>query len=235
MEALIWIVVVAAVVAGLLISWHLRMRRRQDLASFALAHGLEFSIPDPFGLLGLPFRFLTKGDGRGVENVVWGAYGGQPLKAFDYWYYEQSTSSEGTTSRTYHRFSCVVLELPAAFPALQVMPEGVLSRLADHVGLRDLEMESEEFNRRYQVDAGAREFAYEVVDARMIRWLLGLGWPLSFALSGPYALLWTKRMAPSRLATLMGAAGSFRKRIPRMVWGRYGLPAEGSPSGADLA
>ena len=236
MEALIWILVVAAVLAGLLIGWHLKMRRREDLASFALAHGLEFSIRDPFGLLGLPFRFLAKGDGRGAENVMWGAHGDHPLKAFDYWYFEESHSSDGGTSRTYYRFSCVALEVPAHFPDLQVTPEGLLSRLADGLGMRDLEMESEEFNRRYQVTSSVRAFAYQMIDARMIRWLLGLRWPLSVAFAGPYVLLWTRRLAPRRLGTLLGAAGSFRKRIPRMVWGEYGVePSPGSPSGTGLA
>ena len=236
MEGLIWVLGVAAVLAGLLISWRLKMRRREDLASFALAHDLEFSIPDPFGLLGLPFRFLTKGDGRGVENVVWGAFGGQPLKAFDYWYYEENHSSDGGTSRSYHRFSCVALEVPAHFPDLQVTPEGILSRLADGLGLRDLEMESEEFNRRYQVSSSVRGFAYQMIDARMIRWLLGLRWPLSVAFAGPYVLLWTRRLPPQRLGTLLGAAASFQKRIPRMVWGEYGPgPSQDSPSGTGLA
>lgn len=234
MEALIWILAVVAVVAGLLISWHLKMRRREDLASFALAHGLEFSARDPFGLLGLPFRFLAKGDGRGVENVLWGSQGDRPLKAFDYWYFEENHSSDGGSSRTYYRFSCVVLEVEALFPDLQVTPEGVLSRLADGLGLRDLEMESEEFNRRYQVTASVRDFAYQMVDARMIRWLLALRWPLSVAFAGPYVLLWTKRLPPRRMGTLLGAARSFHKRIPGMVWGEYGTPS-GSPSASGLA
>jgi hypothetical protein len=47
----------------------------------------------------------------------------------------------------------VVIEVPAAFPHLTMAREGLFTRLADHLGMEDIEFESPEFNRRYKVKA----------------------------------------------------------------------------------
>ncbi|HEV8572282.1 MAG TPA: DUF3137 domain-containing protein [Actinomycetota bacterium] len=145
------------------------------------------------------------------------------MKVCDYWYYDEYRDSEGRTRRTFHRFNCGVLEVDAAFPPIVVSREGVLSRLADHLGFRDIEFESEEFNRRFQVQAGDRKFAYELVDARMMRWLLSLERSVSFEVAGRWILAYHGRVRPAALVPLIGAASEFRDRIPRTAWGRYGI------------
>lgn len=70
---LLFIVLAAA---GVAVSFYLKQRRRNGLALLARQLGLEFWPTDTQGCLGLPFHLLTKGDGRGVENVMWGTWGG---------------------------------------------------------------------------------------------------------------------------------------------------------------
>jgi hypothetical protein len=77
--------------------------------------GLSYSPEDAMGCLGLPFALLAKGDGRGTENVLWGTWQGIDVREFDYWYYEESTDSEGHRTRSYSRFSCAVTEVEAVF------------------------------------------------------------------------------------------------------------------------
>ena len=48
----------------------------------------------------MSFTFFTKGDGRGCENVLWGRWQDLPLAVTDFWYYEESTDSKGSRSRT---------------------------------------------------------------------------------------------------------------------------------------
>lgn len=172
MEILVFVGFVVAAIGAVALSLYLQSKRRQEFFSFAGRFGFEYSREDPFHLIDLPFRLFARGDGRGVENVLWGDWKGQGVRVCDYWYYDEHRDSEGRTRRTYHRFNCAVLEVGAAFPGLVVSREGFLTRLADHMGFRDIEFESEEFNRRFQVQAGERRFAYELIDARMIRWLL---------------------------------------------------------------
>lgn len=107
-----------------------------------------------------------------------GCLAGRPVPGFDYSYYEESTDSKGHASRSYRRFSCVQLEVPASFPILEIAPESVLTRLADAVGLDDIDFELDEFNRRFNVKASERRFAYELIDQRMTRFLMEMteGW-----------------------------------------------------------
>jgi hypothetical protein len=226
MEILLFVGFAVLAVAGVALSLYLQSKRRQEFFSFAQRFGFEYSRQDPFQLLGLPFRLFGRGDGRGVENVMWGDWKGRSVKVCDYWYYDEQRDSDGRTRRTYHRFNCAVIEVRAAFPGLVVSREGFLSRLADHIGFRDIEFESEEFNRRFQVQAAERRFAYELIDARMIRWLLSLDRPVSFEVAGPWILAYHGRVRPEGLIPLIGAAAELRERIPRGAWSLYGTRQE---------
>jgi hypothetical protein len=77
---------------------HVRLQRQRSMGALAANQGLDFSIADPFGTLGEPFSLLEKGDGRGVENVMWGTWHELQVRAFDYWYFDESTDSNGRTS-----------------------------------------------------------------------------------------------------------------------------------------
>ncbi|HEV8682684.1 MAG TPA: hypothetical protein VGS09_07910 [Actinomycetota bacterium] len=223
MEILFFLGFIVLAIAAVSLSLYLQAKRRQEFFAFAQGFGFEYSRRDPFGLLELPFHLFTRGDGRGIENVLWGQWKGQPVKVCDYWYYEEHRDSEGRTRRTYHRFNCAALEVDAAFPPIVVGREGLFSRLADHLGFRDIEFESEEFNRRFQVRSGDRRFAYELVDARMMRWLLALERSVSFEVVGRWILAYHGRVRPEALVPLIGAAAEFRDRIPRAAWGQHGI------------
>ena len=121
-----------------------KVERQREFHALALGHGLDFSIDDPFDTLGEPFALLQRGDGRGVENVVWGEWKGLEIRAFDYWYYEEPTDSKGHTSRSYSRFDSVLTRIDASCPALQISEENIFTRLADALTFRDIEFESEE-------------------------------------------------------------------------------------------
>ncbi len=221
---LLFVVVAAAVAIG---AWYLARRRREAFRTFARSHALQYSRRDPFGLVGLPFRLFQKGDGRRVENVLSGAWRGEQVRAFDYWYYEESQTSEGSRSRTYHRFSCALLEVSASFPQLSIDRENLFTRLADGIGFRDIEMESGEFNRRFQIASSDRKFAYALIDARMMKWLLGLRQRGAFEVREGWLLAFVgKRVPPVGFAPIIEMARGFRDRIPRAAWSMYGRGTE---------
>lgn len=219
-------VVAALVVLVAVYHWRQKERRRQELAMWALERGLSFSVADPHNLPTLGFHLFSKGDGRGCENVATGTWEGLDVRVADYWYYERSQSSQGRSSRTYYRFSVVLAAVDALLPPTRIEKENVLSRLADRLAMRDLEFESDEFNRAFEVRADDREFAYKLIDARMMEWLLHTAGRQCFEVSGPWAMAYCKQLPPAEVITLLQAVQGFVGQVPRLVWADYGKAAQ---------
>jgi hypothetical protein len=221
-----WIFVVFFVVAGGIayVSYYLKKKRREGLAFAARQMGMRFALTDPFDTLSEPFDLLQKGDGRGVENVMWGAWQDLECRLFDYWYYDESTDSKGNRSRTYHRFSCVMSPVEASCSHLTLGKENLFTRIGDHLGFRDIELESEEFNRAFTVRSPDRKFAVDFCDARMMQWLLAHGEGFGFEVVGDRLLASCRKLAPTELIPLLGSMKGFRDEIPRVVFSLYPKP-----------
>ena len=190
---LLLFLVFALVVAGVAYySYQLKLQRQREMRALAFGQRLDFSLDDPFGTLGEPFSLFQKGDGRGVENVMWGSWQGLEIRVFDYWYYEESTDSKGHRSKSYSRFDCLITTVDASCPRLQISEENVFTRLADALTFRDIEFESEEFNRRFTVKGPDERFATAFCDARMMQWLLRHGEGYAFEVVGDRLLCWTR-------------------------------------------
>jgi hypothetical protein len=218
---LVFVLFAAIAIAVAVYSYRAKLERRRDLSALALNQGLDFSVQDPFATLDEPFSLFLRGDGRGVENVLWGVWNGLELRAFDYWYYEESTDSNGHTSRSYSRFDCALMLVDVLCPRLEIAEENLLTRLADAMTFRDIAFESEEFNRRFNVRSDDVRFASALVDARMMAWLLGHGDGYAFELVGDRLLCWCRRVAPAEIVHLMGTAQAFRGQIPDVVKSLY--------------
>lgn len=213
-----------AIVVG---SYYLKKKRREALAAMARQLGLSYSQEDTAGCLTLPFALLQRGDGRGTENLLSGTWQEMPIREFDYWYYEESTDSKGHTSRSTYRFSCVVTEVEAGLSALTLNRENLFTRLADSLGLADMEFELDEFNRAFTVKCKDRKFANDFIDQRMMHWLLGTDRAFAFETCGPWLLVYSKRRKPTELTPLFGTIRQFRDGIPRVVYDLYGLRPSG--------
>jgi hypothetical protein len=228
---LIFILILGVIGLAAYFAWQAKQKRREGLRLFALQQGMQFSTADPFGIpASYPFHLFGLGDGRGCENVMAGEWKGLPVKEADYWYYTESTDSKGHQTKTYHRHSVVVAALTCVLPHVSVGRENLFSRLTDHLGFHDIEFESEAFNRAYDVKADDREFAFKLLDARMIRWLESLDGGFGFEVSGPNMLVWSGRRGATELIPLFGSARMFCDHIPRLVWNEYG----GDPARPDI-
>jgi hypothetical protein len=223
--ALVFVLIGVIGIGGWALSRYLKQRRIIALGAMARQLGLTFSSEDTVGCLGFPFSLLSRGDGRGTENVMSGTWQGLPMTEFDYWYFEESTDSQGRTSRSYSRFSCAVTEVDAACSHLTLGRENLLTRLADHVGLHDIEFESDAFNRAFNVKARDRKFANDLVDARMMQWLLGVDGRFQFEVAGSWILVYSRRLRPTELVPLLGTAQQFREHVPRVVFELYPVRA----------
>jgi hypothetical protein len=221
-----WIFVVFIAVGGGIayLGYYLKKKRREGLAFAARQMGMQFALNDPFDTLSEPFDLLEKGDGRGVENVMWGTWQDIECRLFDYWYYDESTDSKGNRSRTYHRFSCVMSPVEAACSHLTLGRENIFTRMGDHLGFRDIELESEEFNRAFTVRSPDRKFAVDFCDARMMEWLMAHGEGYGFEVVGDRLLASCKRLGPTELIPLLGSMKGLRDQIPRVVYSLYPKP-----------
>ena len=127
MQALLFVGVVAVIIAFVVLQYVMKQRRRDALAEFATTYRLEYSPTDPFGLVDRSFRLFQQGDGRGCENVVWGAWQGLPVREADYWYYTESIDSNGNRTKSYHYFTVALVDIDAAVPYVRVEKEDLLS------------------------------------------------------------------------------------------------------------
>lgn len=151
-------------------------KRREGLAALATAKGWTYVERDDRwvdGFEGAPFGL---GHNRQAKNVLTGVYDGRPFVSFDYVYYttETSTDSEGRTTRreVSHPYGVTGLDMGAAFPPLSVTPEGMIGRFFGRITNRDIELESEDFNRAFTVTCPDRKFASDILHPRMMELLL---------------------------------------------------------------
>jgi len=230
-ELLTWLpfvlvpVVFAAVIAVAVHTWRANRRRVEELALWGMQRDFEFSHEDSNDLDRLDFHLFTLGDGRGCENVLTGRWEDMPVTLADYWYYDEDKSN-GRSSRTYHRFSVMLATIAAALPHVRIGHENAFSRLVDKLGFDDVQFESEQFNRRFRVHADDKQFAYKLLDARMIEWLLATAGPHCYEVHGQWVLVHSKRLPPAKLTTLLPAGKGFIGKVPRLVWADYGTDKE---------
>ena len=150
-------------------------KRREALEAAARQLGFSFS-PDKDRAFASRYGFLNHmddGSNRYAYNIMRGtASDGSPCSIFDYHYETYSTDSKGRRTTHHHYYSVFTLILPASFPELEIKPEGFFSKLGQALGFDDIDFESMEFSKRYQVKSGDKKFAYDVCNALMIDYLL---------------------------------------------------------------
>src|SRR5881409_1018968 len=220
---LILILVGGVTLVGLIayLSYLSKKKRRLGFQTMARQLGLSYSPEDPFGLLGQPFSLFQKGDGQGIENVLSGEWQGLDVRAFDFWYYEESTDSKGSTSRSYYRFDCAIVPIAAACPELLIDHETFLTRLAGALSFHDIEFEDETFNKAFNVRGNDRKFANDALDARMMEWLLGHGQDYAVEIVGNRVLVAGPKIPPTELVQLIGTAKEFLEHVPDVVFSLY--------------
>jgi hypothetical protein len=221
---LLFILVIAAAGGIAYLAYWLKKQRRLGFAAVAKRLGLVYTQDDPYGLLDRPFALLEKGDGRGVENVISGTWQGLDVRVFDFWYYEESSDGQGHTSRTYYRFDCAVLPVAAVCPHLVIGRETLVTRLAGALSFHDIEFENEGFNRTFNVKCEDRKFANDVVDSRMIDWLMAHGGDARFEVTGAGVLVAIDRCSPRELIGLLQLGKGFVDHVPEVVFSLYPQP-----------
>lgn len=166
---LLVLIVIVGVIALAIFLHRQEQKRRRALRAWAAGHRFTFSaakdktLADRFDGFGI----LHRGHSRHAKNVVSGTHNDRPLWAFDYSY----TTGSGRNRRT-HRFSAVVIKCAHPLIPLTIRREHLFDRVGEFIGLDDIDFESAEFSRRFYVKSPDRRWAYDVIHATMMEFLL---------------------------------------------------------------
>ena len=143
--------------------------RRGSFDAQARRAGFHPQAGDPLGLMGMPFGLFRRAASvRDLENTARGVRGRREIVVADYWYAPSSNPSLDD----YRRFVCVIDPDRQEWPDLVVTPMGPIAAARDAMGLARVDMESERFNRAFEVRTNDRRFAAAFLDARMMDWLM---------------------------------------------------------------
>ena len=199
-------------------SWQQDQKRRQLLMMWATNSGFAYVVEDDSWCNrwnGTPFG---EGDHRKAENVITGTVANKPFASFDYSYQTHSSDGKGGRSTTTHRYVVTSVQLPTLLPQLQVTPENLMTRLGNALGLDDIELESEDFNRRFRVHARDRKFACDVLTPRTMQLLLSRP-ALSWRIDGSDIVAWEDdRLSPSVVLATTSQLREIIDGIPSFVW-----------------
>ena len=186
----ILIVVIAAVAVCALVFAHLQAKKRREaLAALARTRGLAFdpSTDASHDVRFARFAMFRKGRSRVAYNTISGTLdlGGRSLavRTGDFRYRESRGSGKNRRTVTI-RLSYLIAWNPfGSVPETIVRREGVFDRLKGMLGFDDIDFESVEFSRRFHVSSEDKRFAYDLIDSRMMEFLLRTA-PPAFELEG---------------------------------------------------
>ena len=225
MRALIPVLLIVGIpLAGYLAyrSWQQEQKRREMLLQWATSSGFQYTVEDDGWCerwTGTPFG---EGDHRRACNVISGAIKDRSFAAFDYSYQTHSSDSHGNRTTTTHHYMVTSLQLPAYLPRLQVTAENVLTRLGNAFGVDDIELESEDFNRRFRVACNDRKFASDVLSPRTMELLLARDAPC-WRIDGTDVVAWDDgRLSPARILANLDTMSAVVAGVPSFVWHDHG-------------
>jgi hypothetical protein len=146
------------------------LRTRQErLVRWAHQHNLSFSKRNDrsFDLQFPHFRYLRQGLNRTANNIARGMWNNRQLVAFDYHF----VTGYGRTG-VLCEFSAIILENEISLKPLLIRPEKIRDKIAEFFGHNDIDFESAKFSRRFYVKGSDRRWAYAVLHAEMMAFLL---------------------------------------------------------------
>ena len=225
---------------GSIVAWKRHAGRYRTMQALAAANGLTFSAQDLWNCTRVPFRIFSEADGSYAENVMVGhAPSGGLVRVFDLVTYDEyddgkdsdlvsalggtglSSRPDRRPTRRYRRHSAAMLQLDIVLPHLVIERETTGTRLLGSGGLRDLNFESEAFNRRFTVTCEDERFAHLIIDPQMMDFLLETDGEALFETKGRWLLVVMKPVPPRMALTLVGLCEAFRRRIPNIVHQEY--------------
>ena len=138
--------------------------------------GDDMVWPSPFGygivtatqLVNQLGGCIPHSSGYRADNVLVKHDGDLDWCVFDY----TTISRDSKGNRSYSYYGVVLLRAPFEFQRVELRPENVLFRLGRALGMQDIQVEVEQFNRKYFVTAADRKFAFDLLSPKVIDQML---------------------------------------------------------------
>lgn len=203
-------------------------RRREELAAYAASRGWTWTRRDDRWCDSFTDAPFGTGHNRQAHNILQGWYDGRPFVGFDYVFHttETSTDSQGRSSsrEVSHWYSVLGLQIGAQVPNLAVTPEGFFGRAIGRLLNRDIELESEQFNRAFTVTCEDRRFATDVLHPRLMEHLLtapDVAWRMS---NGYLLTVEDGRHSPADIDRRVAVIDSILDSVPEFLRRQYAIP-----------
>jgi hypothetical protein len=216
----IFLALFVAIIIGAIFNAIAQRKRREGLFELAQRLNLNFDasedrgIPGRFGFL----KPLDQGENRYATNALSGNYQQNEILAFDYHYETHSTDSKGHRQTEDHWFSFFILTLPAVFPDLTIRRENFFLKVAEVFGYQDIQFESAEFSRAFNVRSPDKKFAYDVCNAKMMEYLLA-NRDLSIEIENEVlALAFNARLSVEQIEFNLQRLVEIRSRLPEYLF-----------------
>jgi len=165
---------VALVVVLVVLGFKANKKRNEELAIWAMANGLTFSMEEDHSIdERYPwFDVFREGDDRYAQFTIQGEVASRPITAFDYHYETHSTDSKGNRETTDHHFSAVIVDVGFVLKPLTIRPESILDKIGSVFGANDIDFESTEFSKAFCVQAPDKKWAFDVIQQSTMEFLL---------------------------------------------------------------
>jgi hypothetical protein len=217
-----FVVFAGIVIIAFVVARRIEMNKRAKAAAFAASLGLEYRH-GPMDPPAIPFQQFSIGRARKVSHVFWKA--GDPYDAtvFEYRY----TTGSGKNSRT-HRFTCATFRTNTWAPHLVLDRQGMFRGLLNSLGLRDIQVESPQFNDTWHVSCNDERFAITLLDPPMIMWLMSLqggAGAVEIELLGNRGVAIMRPIPMEQMPGLLTYCHQFVTQIPRVLSDLYPRPA----------
>ena len=214
MAGIIALLVFAAIGGAIAYAVH-RHHQAQIARARAVAaqHGLHVDVSKQQPPPHFDFDLFDRGHSKQVRYQMW--RDGEPDSVFQYQY----TTGSGDNSRTYRMTGAQVV-VPFRGPHLSIATENWWTKVKRVVGMRDIEIESPEFNDRYHVRSADERFAVTLLDHGMIAYMLspasGMG-TVTFEFNHDRMLCYGDQVELEQLPSMLTWAQSARQQLPDVL------------------
>jgi hypothetical protein len=225
-QILLFIGLIALAAVGAYFAHLHAKQRREAMAALAAELGWSYSAQKDHSHdeQYANFEIFRRGHDRAAYNTLTGR---RTIEGRDFacrmgdFTYKVTTGSGKHRRTTTYNFSYLILHLPFArtdIPALLIRREGMFDKLAGAFGFDDIDFESAEFSRKFHVKSQDKRFAYDVIDPRMMEFLLGGETPTVDLEHGMCCLSdGSSRWEPQRFKAMLDWAGAFFDHWPDHV------------------
>ncbi|TCP50831.1 hypothetical protein EV191_10795 [Tamaricihabitans halophyticus] len=240
---------VAVIVIGAAVYWDWQRRKKLIARMTAAARQRGWTYEAKRQSLCRAYRgapFKSSHNSEKAEHVITGTYRDRQFIAFQYRYKMDEDERRRQREREHRRhplnlpsvlggrrresdhkhsewryYHVYAVSLPATRPFLEVSKEGLFRGVLDAVGIRDLQLESEEFNKTYKLKTDNNKFAYDILHPRMMEWMLNDGRVKKFGFTYQGNEIWTYRQGRFKLedtTDYLDYLHRILERAPSFVW-----------------